>query len=100
MICDFFGIHLTKGPGLLTRLRDIFRCWLSDGCYDVARLEQSLKDTFGHDQRLFDADRLGVSGQKVAVTATTLSDASTYVFSNYNGGAKHRGCGMNLVDGA
>jgi len=95
LIRDFFGIHITKGSGLLTRLRDWFRCWLSDGCYDVALLETSLKEIFGEDRRLFDVDRFGVSGQKIAVTATTLSDASTYLFSNYNGTEKRdKGCGM------
>ena len=93
MIRDFFGIHLTKGTGLLSRMRDLFRCWLSDGRYDESLLEASLKGTFGYDRRLFDVDRLGVSGQKIAVTATTLSDASTFILSNYNGGFRDRNCG-------
>ena len=97
LIRDFFGIHMTKGTGLLTQLRDCFRCWLSDGCYDVDLLETSLKDIFGNNRRLFDADRDGISGQKVAVTATTLSDASTYIFSNYNGKPRGRGCGTYLA---
>ena len=94
LIRDFFGIHMTKGSGVLTRLRDWFRCWLSDGRYDVSMLEASLKDVFGDDRRIFDVDRYGASGRKVVVTATTLSDASTYIFSNYNGiGTRDRGCG-------
>ena len=93
IIRDFFGIHITKGRGLMTRLRDLFRCWLSDGRYDVLALEASLKDVFEENRRLFDSDPSGISGQKVAVTATTLSDASTYVFSNYNGETREKGCG-------
>lgn len=62
LIRDFFGIHMTKGSGLLTRLRDLFRCWLTDGRYDVGKLESSLKDVFGIDRRLFDVDRFGPSG--------------------------------------
>lgn len=88
---------MTKGSGLLTRLRDLFRCWLSDGCYDVCELESSLKAVFGIDRRLFDVDRFGPSGQKVAVTATTLSDAFTYIFSNYNGRARDRECGTYFL---
>ena len=84
---------MTKGTRLLTRLRDYFRCWLSDGRYDAELLEASLKDVFGEDRRLFDVDKGGVSGQKIAVTATTLSDASSYIFSNYNGRRRDRGCG-------
>ena len=95
LIRDFFGIHITRGSGLLTRLRDWFRYWLSDGCYDVTTLETSLKEIFGDDRRIFDVDRFGASGQKVAVTATTLSDATTYIFSNYNStGIRERGCGI------
>jgi len=96
LIRDFFGIHMTKGSGLLTRLRDLFRCWLTDGCYDVGKLESSLKDVFGINRRLFDVDRFGPSGQKVAVTATTLSDAFTYIFSNYNGRPRERNCGTYI----
>ena len=53
---------MTKGTGLLTRLRDYFCYWLSDGRYDAELLEASLKDVFGEDQRLFDVDKGGVSG--------------------------------------
>ena len=98
LVRDFFGIHLTKGSGLLIRLRDWFRCWLSDGCYDANALENSLKDTLGEDRRMFDIDRFGVSGSKVAVTATTLSNTSTYIFSNYNGNCpREKSCGMCLA---
>lgn len=94
LIKDFFSTNISKASGLLTRLRHWLRCWLSDGCYDVTALESSLKKIFGDDRKVFDIDRYGVSGQKIAVTATTLSDASTYIFSNYNGmGTRDRGCG-------
>ena len=95
LVRDFFGLHLTQGRGLVTRVRNYFRCWLSDGCYDVDALEKSLKDVFGEETRMFDAPESGVSGSKVAVTATTISDAFTYVFSNYNGsGSRNRACGQ------
>ena len=88
---------MTKGRGLLKRFRDLFRCWLSDGHYDVAALEHALKEVFGETRRIFDFDPNGPSGQKVAVTATTLSDASTYIFSNYNGRAREKGCGTYAI---
>ena len=62
LIRDFFGIYMTKGTGLLRRLRDYFRCWLSDSRYDAELLEASLKGVFGEDRRLFDVDKGGVSG--------------------------------------
>lgn len=87
-------MHLTKGKGFITRLRDYFRCWLSDGCYDDAALESSLKTIFGDNQKLFDNDDIGLPGTKVAVTATTISDASAFIFSNYNGtGTREKTCG-------
>ena len=92
-------MHLTKGHGVLARLRDYFRAWLSDGCYDVQLLEKSLKDIFGVGRKMFDIDSAGISGQKIAVTATTLSDASTYIFSNYNGsGIRDKGCGRQSCE--
>ncbi|KAL8939686.1 MAG: hypothetical protein Q9216_003226 [Gyalolechia sp. 2 TL-2023] len=85
---QLFGVHLTKGRKIWTRLRDYFRCWLSDGCYDIDDLEALLKDVFGAEQRMFDADRAGIAGCKVAVTGTTISDATAFIFSNYNGHGK------------
>jgi len=93
---QFFGVHLTKGRGFLSRVRDYFRCWLSDGCYNVVVLEEMLKSIFGAEQRIFDINTQRVSGCKVAVTATTLSDASAYLFTNYNGGGiRERNCGSS-----
>ena len=82
---SFFGVHLTKGQRFMTRMRDYFRCWLRDGRYDVAVLEDCFKNIFGLDFRMFDVIPQHTSGRKVAVIATTISDASAYVFSNYNG---------------
>ena len=54
-----------------------------------------LKEAFGAEQKLFDADRLRIAGCKVAVTATTISDATAFVFSNYNGRERRsKACGM------
>ena len=65
-------------------LRNVIKCWLSDGCYNVLALEASLKDQFGHDRQMFDKPE-SISGMKVAVTATSISDATPFLFSNYNG---------------
>lgn len=95
---QFFGVHLTKGRGFLSRVRDYFRCWLSDGCYNVVVLEEMLKSIFGAEQRIFDINTKRISGCKVAVTATTLSDASAYLFTNYNGGGiRERNCGSSGI---
>ena len=85
LVRDFFSLHSTKGRSIIHKLRKYLRCWLSDCYYDAKHLEQSLKNVFGEHSRMFDWHGAEASGSKVAVTATTISDAFTYVFSNYNG---------------
>lgn len=89
----FFGMQIAKSSSFLTRLRNSLRCWLKDGQYDVLTLECLLKAIYGDETRLFDIDH-NMSGTKVAVTATTISNASTYIFSNYNGAQeRNKTCG-------
>ena len=77
--------------------RRFLKCWLSDGCYDVKIFENLLKENFGDDRRVFDSLQPN-SGVKVAVTATTISNAFPYVFSNYNGvGVRHPDCGKSIL---
>lgn len=98
LVRDFFGMHLTSGRGLITRLRNYFRCWLTDGCYDAERLERTLKTMFGELPRMFGAQGQHMAGCKVAVTATTISDAFTHIFTNYNGNSgKRRSHGKCVV---
>lgn len=73
-------------------LKNVIKCWIFDGRYNVNALEDFLKEQFGNG-RMFDQAK-GVSGTKVAVTATGISDAFPFVFSNYNGiGARDAECG-------
>ena len=74
------------------------RCWVFDGCYEVDKWECALKQQFGEDSRLFDYTH-DKSHAKVAVTATTVADASLVVFSNYNGTVeRHLRCGEFPAD--
>ena len=81
---EFFQRAQKNGRNPFGFLRHVINCWLSDGCYDVVALEEALKQSFGHDSRMFDTPG-ALSGTKVAVTATNISDASPFIFSNYNG---------------
>ena len=63
----------------------MIRCWFSDGIHDVKKLEQFLRQAFGENMRMFDYRPNLQTGYKVAVTATTIRNASPIVFSNYNG---------------
>ena len=65
-------------------LRRIFAFYLADGGYDTAVLEAALKEALGLG-RVFDSVKSGPSGIKFAVTATTISDATLCLISNYNG---------------
>ena len=81
---------------ILSGFRHILRCWLANKYYNIATLETCLKETFSNQQRIFDYSDL-ISGTKIAVTASTISDTSTYVFSNYNGtGNRRSDCGKCL----
>ena len=74
-------------------IRQLVRCWLSDGLYDASAFEETLRSVFGSSTRMFGHRDNGRS-TRVAVTATTISDALPYVFSNYNGiGERRRGIG-------
>jgi hypothetical protein len=65
-------------------LRRIFAFYLADGKYDATVLEESLKEAFGLGP-VFDSPKSRPSGMKFAVTATTISDATLCLISNYNG---------------
>ena len=69
---------------LLGKARQCLRSWLADGYYSTANLEETLQESYGPDAKMFDHMATN-SGVKVAVTAATLGDATTYIFSNYNG---------------
>ena len=79
-------------------VRRFLKCWLTDGCYDVEVLESLLKENFGDHRRVFDSPQPN-SGAKVAVTATTISNAFPFVFSNYNGvGSRHSDSGKLMLE--
>lgn len=91
----FFAKKRKESHTLLGYLHRFFKCWLFDGCYDVLTLEVILKACFGVTRRMFGTST-PVSGMKVGVTATTISDASSFIFSNYNGsGIRKKECGKN-----
>ncbi|KAI9888422.1 MAG: hypothetical protein M1814_000484 [Vezdaea aestivalis] len=72
-----------------SRIGKILASFLADGHYDAPTLEIALKETFGR-RRLFDISDNGRSGTKISVTATTVSDTTLCLFSNYNGIGRRR----------
>jgi hypothetical protein len=69
---------------MFAKLRRFFASYLADGQYDAKFLEEALQKTLGNGP-LFDSVHLRPSGMKLAVTATTISDATLCLFTNYNG---------------
>ncbi|KAI9732137.1 MAG: hypothetical protein M1834_004233 [Cirrosporium novae-zelandiae] len=95
---SYFGKMRKSNHSLFGHIRQLIRCWLSDGFYDAEALEQALKESFGVKHRMFDCTHGTISGTKVAVTATSISDASLCLFSNYNGiGLREKNCGYKHI---
>lgn len=81
---NFFDVHFIKERSIFIKMRDYFRCWFIDDCYDVAILKKTLKNVFESHQKLFDTNKFEISSSKIIVIATTISNVSIFVFSNYN----------------
>lgn len=84
---QFFQVRRRSRFGCCRYIRCLFKCWLTDGYYDVNTLEAAMKASFGPGERMFGTSQ-SPYGTKVAVTATSISDASPFLFSNYNGQAR------------
>jgi hypothetical protein len=71
---------------MFTRVRNVIKCFMADGQYDSSVIEDSMKGVFGSGKKIFGpaCNEHEVSGMKVAVTATSLTDASCFLFTNYN----------------
>ena len=74
-----------KSRTLVAKVQQYMKGVISDGCYDTVELESALKEQFGQSKRVFDMPINGTSRTKFAVTATTISNALSFIFSNYNG---------------
>jgi hypothetical protein len=61
----------------------MFAIYLADGGYDAVILEKALKEALGLG-RVFNSEKLRLSGIKFAVIATTILDAILCLISNYN----------------
>ncbi|KAM3064705.1 hypothetical protein ACMFMF_011797 [Clarireedia jacksonii] len=75
-----FGSKLS----MLGKAKRFITSYLADGQYDATFLEKTLRQAFGLGP-LFGSTSPNVSGMKIAVTATTISDATLCLFCNYNG---------------
>lgn len=69
-------------------IRRIFAFYLQDGKYDAAILEAALKESLGLGL-MFSSISSRPVGMRFAVTATTISDATLCLISNYNGEDKN-----------
>jgi hypothetical protein len=65
-------------------IKRIFSFYFEDGKYDATLLEDTMKKALGLSP-IFDSVDGRPSGMRFAVTATTISDATLCLISNYNG---------------
>jgi hypothetical protein len=72
-----FGHNQKTASSLITRLKKYFRCWILDGVYDPVIFEDSLKETFGSDRRLFSTSEGQISGSKAAVITASIPSPVT-----------------------
>ncbi|KAH9204666.1 acyl transferase/acyl hydrolase/lysophospholipase [Leptodontidium sp. 2 PMI_412] len=79
-----FPLKVGVRHSICATIRRLFAFYLEDGKYKAAVLEDALKEALGLDP-VFGPTSLGSSGMKYAVTATTISDATLCLISNYNG---------------
>lgn len=96
---ESFGEQGPARRSRLKRLKHYLKGLITDGCYDVGKIERALKSSFGETQKIFDCPEHRESRCKVAVTATTISDAITFLFSNYNGSAQRESTCGEFVSG-
>lgn len=73
---------------IFKRARIFLASYFADGRYNATIVEKTLKSTLGS-RPLFASTGSRPSGMKIAVTATTISDATLCIFSNYNGSGSY-----------
>ena len=81
---------LCKGLFSTANRKPFIKALVSDSTYDSKALEETLKEHFGPDRRMFDTPTSLLSAGKVAVTASSIKDGTPFVFINYNGMAPRR----------
>ena len=62
-----------------------------DSRYKVKHVEECYDQVYGRTEKLFDYPSSGRSGTKIAVTATTTSDSTLCIFSNYLANEERKG---------
>lgn len=62
---------------------DLLSTWMMDSRYDSDNLDRALQEAFGPTRRLFDTTAPLVSGIRVALTASQVTDGSLCLFPNY-----------------
>jgi hypothetical protein len=80
----------------------LWRCWVNDKVHDPQAFETALQSIFGRESRLFGPLTKPQTGLKFAVVTSSISDATPFVLSNYNGEKQHdtgnpSGCSIEKV---
>ncbi|KAI2839628.1 hypothetical protein CBS11350_7459 [Aspergillus niger] len=77
-------------PTILSQSLNLVKTWITDSRHDSTVLDQTLQRVFGDTRCLFDCAGPGVSGVRVALTASRVEDGSLCLFSNYQGAERSK----------
>ncbi|KFY68439.1 hypothetical protein V496_01061 [Pseudogymnoascus sp. VKM F-4515 (FW-2607)] len=78
---------------ILSHIMDFILWILNDGRYSAENMDIALQRELGT-KTLYDYSRATATGTKVCILVTTIWDASTCIFTNYNSsGTRPHGCG-------
>jgi hypothetical protein len=71
---------------MFIRVRNVIKCFMADSQYDSSVIKDLMKGVFDSGKKIFRpvCNEHEVSGMKVAITATSLTDASCFLITNYN----------------
>jgi len=79
---------------VLSQIIEFLISFIADGRYSAENLEKALQETFGSYRSILDCSKATATGTRIGVPVTTIDDASTCIFTNYNGiGSRPADCG-------
>jgi hypothetical protein len=82
------SIPLISNIPLISTVGELIAALFNDAIYRAKHLEGVLKETLGSDMKMQDSSYATTIGAKIGLPVATVSEASTLLFTNYNGRAE------------
>ncbi|CCD42661.1 similar to patatin-like phospholipase [Botrytis cinerea T4] len=88
---------IPKIPGLSAFVSFLIS-YFADGCYSADYLEEILQEEFGKERSILDCSNATATGTRIGIPVTTIQDATTCIFTNYNAvGTRPLKCGYHAL---